>query len=519
MLEEIKGKRLEIYGQISIYEGFPYYHYEITEPSLTPEEKELKNTFRDFLTHQITIEDILNGAGKLYTKTFAEEFREKIVKPISTYDSKEILLKKEDYNKVKTELVQLIVKHFPKITNPTLIAEGILSESVGYGKIQQLLIDENLEEIMINGYEKNVFVFHRKYGHCKTNINYADKKELDLILKRIASTVGRKFDQQNPFIDARLPDGNRSNATYSFITPYGPCLTIRKFTPKPMSIIDLINKKTITTEAAAFLWLMTEGYGVDPMNIIVTGGSSSGKTTTLNALGNFIRYSERVITIEDTLELQLGNRDNWVQMEARLGISGQAEVTMDDLLKNSLRMRPDRLILGEVRGKEAETLFIAMDTGHRGCMGTLHSNSPKEMMIRLKNPPMNVSEVLLPLLNIIILQYRIYIKGVGIQRRVLSISEVTSMDQKPLIANIFEWDKETDTLVRTKVPSSLVEKLAAMTLKTKKEIETEITIRKKILEWMMKNNITAQSEVETIIQQYYYDPESILLKILNPNSE
>jgi len=241
-----------------------------------------------------------------------------------------------------------------------------------------------------------------------------------------------------------------------------------------MSVVDLIANNTISSQLAAFLWVMVEGMGVEPMNLIVTGGSGSGKTTTLNALSTFIKYPERIISIEDTLELKLGLRENWVQMESKPKMKGQEEVTMDDLLKNAMRMRPDRLIVGEVRGKEAETLFIAMDTGHRGCMGTLHSNSAKEMVLRLRSEPMSVPEALISLLNLVIVQYRIYVKGKGVERRILSVTEVSSMEKKALLSNIYEWDRSTDNIKRTDVPMRLIELIAEKTLKSKREVEREI---------------------------------------------
>jgi archaeal flagellar protein FlaI len=176
-------------------------------------------------------------------------------------------------------------------------------------------------------------------------------------------------------------------------------------------------------------------------------------------------------------------------------------------------MRPDRLIVGEVRGPEAQTLFVAMDTGHQGCLGTVHSNNAKEMIVRLKSEPMNVPEAMIPMLDLIILQYRMYVRGKGVLRRIAQVSEVSSLEGRPLLSNIFEWDRETDEVKRTKVPSHVIEKLAEKTLRTKKEVEREINVRKKILEWMHANKICSSTEVETIIQRYYYDPESLLEKV------
>ncbi len=518
MFEETKGKLLESYSNVKIYDGFPFYFYEVSDPLLSEDEKKIKSLVSDLLLGKISIENAMPYDGAPYTKDFIYEFRDKVLEPVSFNQLRDGLLPKEEFASLKSTFVDIMAKHLRFVRNRSVIADLCLSECLGYGVLEPLVLDEALEEIMVNGYDKNIFVFHRKYGHCKTNIVFPNRRDLDFLLQKIARSVGKNFDADSPLLDARLPDGNRANATYYFVTPKGPSLTIRKFTSSPLSIVDLVINGTFSSEVAGFLWLAVEGWNSDPMNIIVTGGSGSGKTTTMNALANFIRYQERIISIEDTLEIQLGKRDNWVQMETRPAIKGQEGVTMDDLLKNALRMRPDRLILGEVRGPEAETLFIAMDTGHRGCLGTLHSNSAKELMLRLKSPPMNVPESLLPLLNLVLVQYKIYIKNVGVHRRVYSVSEVTSMDQKPLLANIFEWDKATDSIKRTSVPSSIIERIANRTLKSKKEVENEILIRKKIIEWMIRSGIRSQSDVQLVIQQYYYDSQALLERVFDDKS-
>jgi flagellar protein FlaI len=277
-----------------------------------------------------------------------------------------------------------------------------------------------------------------------------------------------------------------------------------------MSIIELIENNTMTLELASFLWVMVEGLNIEPMNMIISGGAGSGKTTTLNALASFIRYSDRIISIEDTIELSLGERQNWVQMEAKPSTRELPEISMDDLLKNALRMRPDRILLGEVRGKEAQTLFVAMDVGTRGCLGTLHSNSGREVLLRLKAHPMSVPEVMLPLLNLILIQHRMYIRGKGIIRRVAQVLEVGRMEEKPLLAELYRWNIDKDTIERTDIPSRVIELLAEKTTATKKAVLREMKVRQKVLEWMLSQNIKSMPEVEKIIQQYYYDPTPLL---------
>ncbi|PIN85130.1 MAG: secretion protein [Candidatus Diapherotrites archaeon CG11_big_fil_rev_8_21_14_0_20_37_9] len=512
-IQEVRGDRIDSYGQVSIYEGFPFFFYHVSPPKFSDDERIVAESLTNLVNGKWSFDEVQTQLKGFFPKPFMTQFREKIINVLTYNQAIEKLMPVDDLNALKLLFISLLKEHFPNLKNYPLIVDNVLARSIGYGILDVLLSDDSLEEVMVNGYDREVFVFHRRYGTCKTNVIFSERRNLDLLLEKIAATVGRKFDPEYPLLDARLPDGNRANATYSFVTPYGPSLTIRKFAATPLSIVDLVGKNTISSDLAAFLWVMVEGLNIEPMSLIVTGGSGTGKTTTLNALTSFIRFTDRVISIEDTLELSPGGRQNWVQMESRASLKGQAGVSMDDLLKNAMRMRPDRLIVGEVRGKEAETLFVAMDTGHKGCLGTLHSNSAKEMLVRLKAEPMNVPDALLSLLDIIVVQYRVYIKGKGVERRVLHVTEVSSLDGRPLLSNIYEWDRSTDSIKRTDVPMRLVERVAEKTLKTKKEIEREILVRKRIIEWMLKEGVTSPTDVETIIQRYYFDPESLLNEV------
>ncbi|MBU2477387.1 Flp pilus assembly complex ATPase component TadA, partial [Candidatus Micrarchaeota archaeon] len=194
-------------------------------------------------------------------------------------------------------------------------------------------------------------------------------------------------------------------------------------------------------------------------------------------------------------------------------ISGTQELAMDDLLKNALRMRPDRLIVGEVRGIEAQTLFTAMDTGHNGCLGTVHSNNGRELLTRLKSAPMNVPEIMLPLLDLILVQFRLHFPGKGIIRRVVQVSEVSRMEDQTLLGDLFLWKKEEDLIQKTTTPSHILEKLADRSAKTKRDVMKEIKIRQRILEWAVLNNVSLASDLEEIIHNYYYNPTEVLERV------
>ncbi|MEM3342336.1 MAG: ATPase, T2SS/T4P/T4SS family, partial [Thermoplasmata archaeon] len=219
-----------------------------------------------------------------------------------------------------------------------------------YGALGPLIEDDLLEEIMYNEPSKCVKVFHRKYGMCDTNIIISEK-EIVPVIESIASYVGKTIDSDNPLLDARLPDGSRVNATLPPVSPNGPTLTIRKFLKFPLTVITMIKNGTLDLDIAALIWMWVEGLRMKPCNILIAGGTSSGKTTTLNSIGMFIPEFQRLVTIEDTAELQF-QHDHWIRLEAAPPTTTRKEITLDDLLKNSLRMRPDRIIVGEVRGAE-----------------------------------------------------------------------------------------------------------------------------------------------------------------------
>ena len=335
-------KVLDAYGNIRIIKakGEPVPIYELRIPELSKEEQKLLKMVRDRAIVEIQIDP------------------ESIPNP-------------EERRRVFLKAVRSMVKEMaPNFSEGRIevITELIVQNMIGYGRLDPLIRDDNLEEVMVIGTNKPVYVWHRRFYMCKTNIVFEEDKEILNIIERIAREIGRRIDQQSPLLDARLPDGSRVNATIPPISLEGPTITIRKFKKDPLTIIDLIKYGTLNTDIAGLLWIMVDGLGVKPANVLVSGGTGSGKTTLLNSLAMFIPPSERVISIEDTAELQLPI-EHWVRLETRPpNIEGKGEVTMDDLVKNTLRMRPDRIIVGEVRGPEARTMFTAMNTGHNGAL-------------------------------------------------------------------------------------------------------------------------------------------------------
>ncbi len=258
------------------------------------------------------------------------------------------------------------------------IIEDLINDVVGYGPVTEFLNDKEITEIMVNNPHK---IYIEKFGKIyPTNKTFLDEAHLLRIIDKIVSRIGRRIDESVPYVDARLPDGSRVNVIIHPLAINGPIMTIRKFSAEPFTIEDLIEFGTTTKQAATFLEACVKGR----INIISSGGTGTGKTTTLNVLSAFVPNDERIVTIEDAAELQL-NQDHVLRLETRPpNIENEGEVTIRDLVRNALRMRPDRIIVGEVRGGEALDMLQAMNTGHDGSLSTVHSNSPRDVLSRLE---------------------------------------------------------------------------------------------------------------------------------------
>lgn len=393
------------------------------------------------------------------------------------------------------------------------LSKRIYENINGYGLINPLISDDELEEIMVIGSNKPVYVYHRKYGMMETNLKFDEDVEIIRIIDSIARANNRRFDNESPIFDGRLKDGSRVNGTLPPVSADGPTLTIRKFRHDSYTIIDLINSNTLDSVIASFLWLTIDGLGVKASNILIAGGTSSGKTTTLNALGGLINPKERIISIEDTLELQIPH-EHIIRMETRLAnTEGKGELNMDDLLKNALRQRPDRIIVGEVRGSEAITLFTALNTGHSG-FGTLHANSGRETINRLVNSPMYVPNIMITALDFILMQKRIYLPNGMVFRRVTELCEVVGLGEGNVQLNeLFKWNPGEDKFSKVGIASKTLEKIRNMKGLSMKELNLEINKRKTVLDLMVKNNFRSNKLVSKIIESYYQDPDKLLVKL------
>ncbi len=470
-----KEKIIDSYGNVEIVDaGKELFLYRVKLPNLTPADHKVIESIQ-----KVAVKIIDTRKESTNSKVRKQSLRDKIYDMVSRTSSINVSESKMQ-----------------------AYADLISREMGGYGLLDYLMDDDKLEEIMVVPPNRLVYVFHRKHGMLITNIGIDSDEYVTNIAERIARDVSRRVDTNNPLLDARLPSGDRVNATLQPASVDGPSITIRKFKENPYTLVDMIKFNTLNAEAGAFLWLAAEGLQSYPCNTLISGGTSSGKTTLLNCISMFVRPTERVLTIEDTAELKLPLR-HWVRLETKPpSIEGTGEITMDVLLKNSLRMRPDRIIVGEVRHAEAFTLFTAMNTGHQGSMGTIHANSSDETLVRLMSPPMNVPEQMATALDLVVVLNRINVPKVGLVRRITEIAEITG-NKKPELHMLYEWNSEKDDMVLVDKNSSVKKKMQKYSGMSSSKIEHELDVRKELLSAAAKKDITSLKSFATFIQKYY----------------
>lgn len=327
-------------------------------------------------------------------------------------------------------------------TDRQKIINEILDEVFGFGPINPLIQDPTVSEIMVNG-PKQVYV--ERHGRLQlTDITFRDNEHVLHIIEKIVAPLGRRIDESMPMVDARLPDGSRVNAIIPPLALGGPTITIRKFARDPLKIEDLIRFGTLTPEMARFIEACVKAR----LNLVVSGGTGSGKTTTLNVLSSFIPPDERIITIEDAAELQL-HQEHVISLESRpANIEGKGAITIRDLVRNSLRMRPDRIVVGEVRSGEALDMLQAMNTGHDGSLTTAHANSPRDLLARLETmvlmagmelPVRAIREQIASALDLIVHQSRLRDGS----RKITYLTEVQGMEGDVIVLqDIFVYEQQ-----------------------------------------------------------------------------
>jgi len=391
----------------------------------------------------------------------------------------------------------------------------IFQEFVGYGKIDVLLHDDGIEDISCDGQGVPIFIYHRKYDSIRTNILFDNDDEVDSFVVKLAQICGKQISIYEPIVDGKLPDGSRLQTTLGKTVTQSSTFTIRRFRDNPLTPIDLIKNNTLSAEMASYFWLIMD-YGT---SVLFCGGTASGKTTLLNALSLFIPASFKIVSVEDTREINLPH-ENWIAGTTRSGFSSSEanksgkDIDMFDLIRASLRQRPRVIIVGEVRGKEAYTLFQAMATGHLS-YSTVHASDIQTLIQRLESPPISLPRALLTSLDAIVFIKAITTADGKVSRRVTNTVEIIKLDpeSKRLISvTPFSWVSPLDDRFEYNGGSNILDKIRKEKGWSGDELNKELSNRKQVLEWMVKNNIKSYREVGKIVAEYKKDPAAVLEK-------
>jgi flagellar protein FlaI len=459
--------------------------YEVVEPYLSEEEKKILEKIKEVIIEFLEVD--ITSIKEEKMKVLVQDLIKKAINYLKIKVSKESLKKIEYY---------------------------IFRDFVGYNEIEPLLRDPYIEDISCSGINLPIFVVHRIYGTLKTNIVYDNVEKLKNFIIKLAQRSGRFVTYAEPILEAALPDGSRVSANFSEeVSTKGPNFTIRKFTEKPFSVVELIELGTLNEEIAAYLWLLIE----HKISALIIGGVGSGKTSLLTSLGQFILPEAKIVSIEDTRELRFVH-EHWVPLVTRGGFgvplpTGQkyGEVTLFDLLRESFRMNPDYVIVGEARGREVYVMFQGMASGHP-CLSTFHAENVEAVIKRLIAPPIELPISLIEALDLIITMRRAKEKG-EYARRIVEIAEIVEVKNDKVITNItYKWDSFNDSFIKENESIKLKKISEKFGVSVKKLME-EIEKRKKVIEWMRRNKITSYNDVAKIIKLYYKDRESVIKMI------
>ncbi len=453
--------------------------YQIEEPELDEQEKKWRKEISEAMSEVINFDNVVEKEDSKLKDYIDQVFRAMIIEF-------GIKMEYESFKKIYYYLCR---------------------DFLGYNEADPLLRDYFVEDIECNGANSPVYIVHRKFRNLKTNLIYSDIEVLASFVEKLAQRSGKYVSYAQPILDSSLPDGSRVNATYTKdISSKGPTFTIRKFTKTPWTPPQLIAFNTMSPEMLAYLWILIE----HKMNILVAGGTGSGKTTLLNALAFFIPAEDRVVSIEDTRELNLP-RDNWLPSVVRTATSGNDENEIDlfTLLKASFRQRPDYVIVGEVRGKEAFVLFQGMASGHSS-LSTIHADSVDTVIKRLETPPIELSPTLLNTLDCLcIMTYAIVNRQET--RKLKEIVEIVNVSENgtAMTNTPFVWNPSDDQFYFKK-ESKIFDKLTQRFGISRQEIEKEFQSRVKLLYKLFQEKTFEFEEVQNIIHEYYKRPESVL---------
>ena len=377
----------------------------------------------------------------------------------------------------------------------------------GFGKLDPLMYDPNIEDVSCDGYDIPLYVYHDGYQDIETTVSFAEA-DLDSYIVRMAQQAGRHISVGNPVVETTLQDGSRAElALGKEVTPRGSAFTIRKYSDEPLTPIDLLEFGTYSLKQMAYLWLAIEHN----RNIIFAGGTASGKTTSMNAISMFIPPRSKLITIEDTRELAL-HHDNWLSCVTRERLDEASNVTMYDLLRSSLRHRPEYILVGEVRGEEAITLFQAMNTGHT-TLSTMHADSVQTVINRLENEPINVPRPMVQSLDVLCVQTLARFGGERV-RRADAIAEIEGIDQRTGeldYSSAFRWNSASDTF--SEGNKKLLEEIRDERGWSQSALLEELRHRQRFLKYLWDRDITQYQQFTAMVNRYYAVPEQVIEQI------
>ncbi|HTT14692.1 MAG TPA: type II/IV secretion system ATPase subunit [Thermoplasmata archaeon] len=475
------------YSRITYNDRNKEYLYEVIEPQLSPHERDLVNHLKTTLTRILGSEvgNLSTADKRAYLRGEAEEY----------FRSREITLSPLS----KERIVYYVLRDF-----------------VGYGPVDALILDPAVEDISCDGVDVPLFIFHGKFESMKTNVVFPDEESLNSFIVMLGQRCAKAVSVSAPILDGTTPEGHRVQATYGReVTTRGASFTIRRFKERPFTPVDLVAMGSANEEMVAYFWLAAE----QGESVIICGGPAAGKTSTLNAIALFIPPTSKIVSIEDTREVNLPH-ENWIPGATRSGTGdrgadGKAagEVDMFDLVRAALRQRPNYIIVGEVRGKETYTMFQAMATGHT-TYSTMHADSVKSMVNRLENPPINTPRILLSALNNVIIQIQAKTEK-GVVRRLKQVLEIVGFEPETneLITNtVYEWDPATDTFV-FKGHSFLFDKIMEVRNLTTEEMDAEFHRRATVIRYLVDHKITDYRQLWRTIAQYYKDPNEVMARI------
>ena len=462
------------------------YVYELNEPNLTQNEEKIKDKIINLFRNRADL-DVFN-LGLTEKSRYLKNTLNSILK--------------ENHIKLDENLKDKIFYH-------------VFRDFIGYGKIDILMHDEGIEDISCDGVGIPIFIFHKKYQSISSNIVFNNSDILDSFVVKLSQMSGKQISVYEPIVDGKLADGSRLQTTLSRTITQHSTFTIRRFREDPLTPVDLILNNTMSLHMAAYFWMAIE----QSSSILFCGGTATGKTTMLNALSLFLPSNYKIVSIEDTREINLPH-ENWIAGTTRTGFSPSEQsktgkdIDMFDLVRVALRQRPKAIIVGEVRGKEAYTLFQAMTTGHLS-YSTVHASNLHALIQRLENPPISLPRMLLTSLDLVVFLNTVTIEG-DPQRRVTTVNEIIKLDPETnrlVTMTPFKWISETDDRFEYSGGSRILGRIKLQNGWSDERQQQELDNRMVVLEWMKRKNLRSYKDVGKIVTEYRKNPEAVLKKV------